>query len=125
VSATAYTVTAEALAIGLQFGLDPQIMIDVINTSTGRSFASEVVYKDHVLPGGYATGFQLGLLAKDVGIAADLAETSGVEAPTCGVVSRRWAEAAADQGGAADHAEAHKTWWTAQFSRGGASVAGS
>jgi 3-hydroxyisobutyrate dehydrogenase len=98
-------------------------MIDVINTSTGRSFASEVVYKDHVLPGGYATGFQLGLLAKDVGIAADLAATTGVEAPTCSVVSERWAAAAADQGGTADHAEAHKTWWRADFTTGGAHVA--
>ena len=48
-------------------------MIDVINVSTGRSFATDVVMKQHVLSGKFATGFALGLLAKDVRIAADLA----------------------------------------------------
>jgi len=38
--ATAYTAGVEALAIGKQFGLDPQVMLDVVNTSTGRSFRS-------------------------------------------------------------------------------------
>ena len=41
-------------------------MIDVINVSTGRSFATDVVMKQHVLSGNFATGFALGLLAKDV-----------------------------------------------------------
>ena len=86
-------------------------MIDIMNASTGRSFNTEYVFKEHVLTGAYATGFALGLLAKDVGIAADLAETSGVDAPLVQLVSRRLAEAADDLGGNADHSEAHKHWW--------------
>ena len=50
-------------------------------------------------------------MAKDVGIAADLAESVGVDAPACQLMRRRWAEAAADLGLAADHSEAHKRWW--------------
>ena len=88
--ASAYATAAEALAIGHEFGLDPRVMLDVINTSTGRSFNTEVVLKDDVITGRYGTGFALGLLAKDVGIAADLAEAVGVDAPACQLVRRRW-----------------------------------
>jgi 3-hydroxyisobutyrate dehydrogenase len=109
--AAAYTTAAEALAIGHEFGLDPGVMLDVINASTGRSFNTEVVLKDDVITGRYGTRFALGLLAKDVGIAAGLAEAVGVEAPACQLMRRRWAEAAADLGFAADHSEAHKHWW--------------
>jgi 3-hydroxyisobutyrate dehydrogenase len=115
VGAAAYTSAAEALAIGQRFGLTPATMIEVINASTGRSFNSEVVFKEHVVSGRYATGFALGLLAKDVGIAADLAETAAVEAPVCQLVSRRWSEALAELGPAADHSEAHKRWWSSKF----------
>ena len=108
--ATAYTAAAEALAIGKEFGLDPAVMLDVVNTSTGRSFNSEVVFKNDVITGRYGTGFALGLLAKDVGIAAGLAESVGGPAPTLDLVRRRWAEAVAGLGFAADHSEAHKQW---------------
>ena len=109
--AAAYTTAAEALAIGKEFGLDPRVMLDVVNSSTGRSFNSEVVFPQDVITGRYGTGFALGLMAKDVGIAADLAESMGVSAPACHLVRRRWADAAAGLGFAADHSEAHRQWW--------------
>ena len=109
--AAAYTTAAEALVIGHEFGLDPSVMLDVINASTGRSFNTEVVLKDEVITGRYGTRFALGLMAKDVGIAADLAEAVGIDAPACQLMRRRWAEAAADLGFATDHSEAHKRWW--------------
>jgi 3-hydroxyisobutyrate dehydrogenase len=110
-AAAAYSAATEALEIGARFGLEPRTLVDVVNTSTGRSFVSEVVLSEHVLTGRYETGFALRLLAKDVGIAADLATAAEVDAPTCEVVSRRWAEAAADLPADADHSEAHKRWW--------------
>jgi 3-hydroxyisobutyrate dehydrogenase len=116
--AAAYTAAAEALAIGKEFGLDPAVMLDVVNTSTGRSFNSEVVFKNDVITGRYGTGFALGLLAKDVGIAAGLAESVGVPAPALELVRRRWAEAADGLGFAADHSEAHKQWWPTDLGSG-------
>jgi 3-hydroxyisobutyrate dehydrogenase len=116
--ATAYTAAAEALAIGKEFGLDPAVMLDVVNTSTGRSFNTEVVFKNDVITGRYGTGFALGLLAKDVGIAAGLAESVGVPAPALELVRRRWAEAADGLGFAADHSAAHKQWWPTDLSAG-------
>jgi 3-hydroxyisobutyrate dehydrogenase len=113
-AAAAYSAATEALAVGRRFGLDPETMYDIVNTSTGRSFSSEVVLRGNVVTGEYATGFALGLLAKDVGIAADLAEALQVDTPALELVSRRWAEAAAALGPGADHSEAHKQWGPAE-----------
>ena len=118
VGGTTYAVVVEALAIGERYGLDPRVMIDVLNASTGRSFNTEHVVKDHVLTGTYGTGFALGLLAKDVGIAAALAGAVEVDAPLADLVSGRLAEATAGLGPAVDHSEAHKHWWDARLDRG-------
>jgi 3-hydroxyisobutyrate dehydrogenase len=116
VGGATYALVVEALTVGQHYGLDPTTMIDVMNASTGRSFNTEVVVKDHVLTGAYATGFALGLLAKDVGIAAKLAAAAEVDAPLLELASRRWAEAAGELGDSADHSEAHKHWWSAEVS---------
>lgn len=113
--AAAYAVTAEALAIGQQFGLSGEVMIDVINTSTGRSFNSEVVYKNEVLTGRYGTNFALALLAKDVGIAASIADSSDLDTPVLALVNERWAQALQALGQGHDHSEAHKAWWDVRF----------
>ena len=109
-AATSSAAGAEAITIGRQFGLDPAVMADVINASTGRSFVSENLIKQHVLSGAYATGFALGLLAKDVKIAADLAEQIGVEAPVVRLVNGLWSEARDALGGAQDHSRAWEHW---------------
>jgi len=115
VGASAYAAAAEALAIGEHYGLTASTMIDIFNASTARSFNTEVVFKEHVVTGRYATGFALGLLSKDVGIAVALAEASEVDAPVCHLVSGRWAEALEELGFATDHSEAHKRWWSSDF----------
>lgn len=109
-AATSFTAAAEAVTVGRAFGLDPAVMIDVINVSTGRSFASETLIKQHVLSGAFGTGFALGLLAKDVGIAGDLAEQIGVEAPVGQLIKRMWAEARDALGGEQDHTRAATYW---------------
>jgi 3-hydroxyisobutyrate dehydrogenase len=118
VGGTTYAVVAEALAIGRRYGLDPRVMVDVMNASTGRSFNTEVVFEEHVLTGAYGTGFALGLLAKDVGIAVALADAAGVDAPLSRIVSRRYADAVEGLGTGADHSEAHRQWWDARFDAG-------
>ena len=111
VGGATYAVVAEALAVGQRYGLAPGTMVDVMNASTGRSFNTEHVFGEHVVQGRYATGFALGLLAKDVSIAAALAGASGVDAPVCELENRCWADAASSLGAEADHSEAHKSWW--------------
>jgi 3-hydroxyisobutyrate dehydrogenase len=107
---TSFAAASEALRVGRRFGLDPAVMIDVINVSTGRSFATDVVMKQHVLSGSFATGFALGLLAKDVKIAADLAAQVGAEAPIGRMICDLWAGARDGLGADCDHSRAAAYW---------------
>jgi 3-hydroxyisobutyrate dehydrogenase len=120
VSGTAYLAMAEALEVGRHFGLSPETIVEIVNTSTGRSFTSEVVYAQHVVTEAYDTGFRLGLLAKDVHIAEELARTAGVDARLLREADRRWAEADEGLGGESDHSEAHRQWWPARAPAPGA-----
>jgi 3-hydroxyisobutyrate dehydrogenase len=103
----------EALIVARAFGLDPLPMLEAINASTGKNYTTERKIPKQILTGAFASGFRLALMAKDVGIAAKLADAVGVESPVVELVSRRWAEALAELGPAADHSEAHKRWWPA------------
>jgi len=110
VAAAGYTAAAEAILAGRVFGLDPALMADVLNASTGRNFTTEYALKDHILSGKFATGFALGLLAKDIGIAADLAEETGTDMPLARLLKKRWAETLAKSGPAVDHSAAIRYW---------------
>jgi 3-hydroxyisobutyrate dehydrogenase len=110
IAAANFRAVSEALAMGIKFGLDPNLIIDILNVSTGRSFTSEGAYKTQVLTGKYAAGFAVGLLAKDVKIASDLAGELGVMAPMCSVVFNTFAHAREGLGYSADFTSAHKYW---------------
>jgi len=112
VAGTSFVATSEALIAGQRWGLTPEVMIRVINTSTGRSFSSENVMPT-VLSGEFFTGFALGLLSKDVGIAQGVFAQAGVESEICDAVRDRLAAAKSALGGGADHARAYQHWLTA------------
>ena len=63
--------TSEAVAMGVKAGLDPKIMIDVINTGSGRSTASDGKFPQAVLPRTFNYGFATGLMLKDVRLCAE------------------------------------------------------
>lgn len=109
-AATSFAAAAEAVTVGRKFGLDPEVIADVVNVSTGRSFASEMLIKQHLLSGTFGTGFALGLLAKDVKIAADLARQIGVNAPVGQLICDMWADARDALGGDQDHTRAALHW---------------
>lgn len=112
VAASAYAATAEACLIAERFGLDRHTLMDILNVSTGKSFISEVVMKDHVVDEQYATGFALGLLTKDVRIADTLGRSVGLDAPVLRLVRERWELANSVLGDRADHSEAIRSWAT-------------
>jgi 3-hydroxyisobutyrate dehydrogenase-like beta-hydroxyacid dehydrogenase len=78
-SATSLAVTAEAMVMGVKAGLDPKLMIDVINSGTGRNSASETKFPISILPRRFAYGFATGLMEKDVSLC--LAEAEALHAP--------------------------------------------
>ncbi|MFI6377153.1 NAD(P)-dependent oxidoreductase [Streptomyces sp. NPDC050546] len=65
-TATALAATSEAVAFGRAAGLDPAVMVEVLNASSGRSGASTDKFPGEVLTGRYASGFSNTLMAKDV-----------------------------------------------------------
>lgn len=110
VAATAFTATAEALIVGKRFGLDPEVMTDVLNTSTGRNFHTAVSFPDQVLPRRFASGFTLGLLAKDVAIAESLSAALDMQTPLIDLVTRMWADGRDDVGAGEDNSAIIKRW---------------
>ena len=65
-SAAALAATSEAIAFGLSVGLDMATMLEVLDTSSGRSAATNDKFPNEVLTGRYASGFSNALMAKDV-----------------------------------------------------------
>jgi 3-hydroxyisobutyrate dehydrogenase-like beta-hydroxyacid dehydrogenase len=65
-SAAAMTATSEAMVMGVKAGLDPRIMLDVINAGTGRNTATEDKFGRVVLPRAFNLGFTVGLMNKDL-----------------------------------------------------------
>jgi len=77
-SATAIAITSEAMAMGVKAGLDPSVMLDVLNTSSGRNSATQDKFPKHVLTRGFDFGFSAGLSFKDVRLCLEEAEALGV-----------------------------------------------
>jgi 3-hydroxyisobutyrate dehydrogenase len=69
----------EAIRLGQAAGVSPEDLLEGINAGSGRSGVSEVNFPKWVLNGAYDSGFTMGLMRKDVGLALDLAKTSNVD----------------------------------------------
>jgi 3-hydroxyisobutyrate dehydrogenase len=104
-SATHLLVTSEAMLAAQAFGLDPRLVLQVINGSSGRSGSTDNKWPNFVLPGTFDSGFSLALMLKDMRIALDLESAAGVFAPLSEASVGLWDEAARDLDPGADHTE--------------------
>lgn len=77
-AAAAMVVSSEALAMGVKAGLDPKVMLDIINAGSGRNSATQDKFPRSVLPRTFDFGFATGLSYKDVRLCIDEAEAMGV-----------------------------------------------
>lgn len=77
-SAAALAATAEAMAMGVKAGLDAGLMLDVINSGSGRNTATQDKFPRAVLPGTFDFGFATGLLLKDVRLCVEEAQAMAV-----------------------------------------------
>jgi len=105
VSAAGLAAAAEAVLVGQRFGLDPAVMTDILNASTGRNNATENKLKQFILSRRYSAGFSLGLMAKDLRTALETAEATATPAPLAAACIALWNAAEARLGGTADHTE--------------------
>ena len=103
VSAAGLIAAAEALLIGQRFGLDPAVMIDVLNASTGRNNSTENKFKQFVLSRRFSSGFSLDLMVKDLTTAVELAQATGTPVPFSTACRDLWAAARAELESGADH----------------------
>lgn len=110
VLAAGFASVSEALVMGGKFGLDPAVVAEVLNASSGRNVSTETTLLSEVLPRRFRARFSLGLLSKDVGIADDLARRMDIYAPVCGAVRQCLDQAADVLGRNADYTEVVKLW---------------
>jgi 3-hydroxyisobutyrate dehydrogenase len=104
-SAAGLVAMCEALVVGEAFGLDPGTMVDVFNSSTGKSNATEVKGRQFVVSRTFAAGFTTGLMVKDLRTAADVATHLELDMPNLKQAVAYWADANGKLGPSADHTE--------------------
>jgi 3-hydroxyisobutyrate dehydrogenase len=108
VSAAGLAATVEALLVAQRFGIEPDVMTDVLNASSGRSNTSENKVKQFMLSGTFASGFALQLMNKDLKIAHALAQSVGYPMTLGDTVTAVWGEAAQRSTPATDHTEMYR-----------------
>lgn len=103
VSSAGFLIGIEALIIGSKFGIDPETMVDVLNSSTGMNNSTQKKFKQYVLSRKFDSGFDLSLMVKDLTIASGIAHENDVNAPFADLCRNLWAGADAVLGPKADH----------------------
>ena len=104
-SAAHLLASSEAILAGERFGLDPTVMLDVVNGSSGRSGSTQTKWPNFIVPRTYNSGFSAGLMVKDIRIALGLAEATGVPSALTARTVELWGAAVDELGPDADHTE--------------------
>src|SRR3954462_4539797 len=107
-SATAMVATSEAVVMGVKSGLDPAVMIDVINAGSGLNTASRDKFPRAVLPRSFDFGFATGLMVKDVRLALEEMRSLGLTMEVAEAVGRLWEVVIREMGPESDFTSAIK-----------------
>ncbi len=99
---------SEVLMTGRAMGLDANVLAEVLNTSSGRNVATETKLIQFMIPGTFAGGFALKLMAKDLGIVDGILKGLRVEAPQAALCTALWRDAVAALGPQADNTEIYR-----------------
>jgi 3-hydroxyisobutyrate dehydrogenase len=103
VSASGLLAACEALVAAEKFGIDPHLVNQVFNASTGKNNTTEVKVENFMLSGTFNSGFSLALMRKDLQTALDFItrmETPKAFADAC---TQTWTEAERTLEKGADH----------------------
>lgn len=98
ITAVTFLATAEGLTIGTKFGLDPEVMTDVMNVSTSESWISRTHIKQRITSRRFDDPFKLGLMVKDIEIAMQLARDLHLALPLCSLNQQLWTQAREGEG---------------------------
>ncbi len=97
-AANVLAATAEVVVMGVKAGLDPGVMIEVLNAGSGATSASRDKFPRAILHRTFDYGFATGLMVKDVRLYLDEAEALGVPTDVAATICRLWEQTAVDQG---------------------------
>jgi len=105
VSAAGLLAAAEGLVAAQRFGLDPKAALDVLNASSGKNNSTENKFAQFVMSRSFGSGFSIGLMAKDLRTALELAHQVDAPMPLGEHCVPLWSDAEKSLGANADHTE--------------------
>lgn len=108
VSAAGLIAACEAMHAGQAFGIDPNVVVDIINTSSGMNNTTKNKCKQYMISGAYNAGFSTGLMAKDVRTALEIAEAMQTSTLFAKPTAEVWNAMEKQLGFLSDHTEMHK-----------------
>jgi 3-hydroxyisobutyrate dehydrogenase-like beta-hydroxyacid dehydrogenase len=108
-SASAMAASSEAIVMAVKAGLDPSLVIDVLNAGTGRNSATVDKIPRFVIPRTFSLGFQISLINKDVRLCLEEADAMGVPMIVGSAVRQLIALTEATEGHDADMSEMVRT----------------
>lgn len=103
VSASGLLAVCEALVAAEKFGIDPHLVNQVFNTSTGKNNTTEHKVENYMLSGKFDSGFAMGLMRKDLSTARAFIERMGTRGGFSQVCLQNWSEAEQALKPGADH----------------------
>lgn len=108
VSAAGLIAACEAMHAGQAFGIDPNVVVDIINTSSGMNNTTKNKCRQYMISGAYNAGFSTGLMAKDVRTALEIAEAMHTSTLFAKPTAEVWDAMKNELGFLSDHTEMHK-----------------
>jgi len=105
ITAMTLAATAEGLVLGKKLGLDPNVMTDVLNVSTGMSWITQTHIKQRITNRAFDDPFKLELMVKDIGIALELARREHANVPFWALGQSIWRKADEEAGRGASVSE--------------------
>jgi 3-hydroxyisobutyrate dehydrogenase len=103
VSAAGLVAACEAVIVGQRFGLFPDVIVDILNASTGMNNTTKVKMKQFMLSGAFNAGFTTGLMTKDLRTALEVARKVQGPSRFAEQCVEIWSEAERALGSGADH----------------------
>jgi 3-hydroxyisobutyrate dehydrogenase len=90
ITAVTFLATAEGLIIGKGYGLDPAVMNDVLNESTGMSWISRTHIPQRIISRRFDDPFKFDLMVKDIKIALRVADDLGLKMQLSAMAQKLW-----------------------------------
>jgi len=103
VSASGLLAVCEALVAAEKFGIDPHLVNQVFNASTGKNNTTEVKVENFMLSEKFNSGFALALMRKDLQTAQTFIDRMGTPDDFAQTCLKTWMAAEAGQGQGSDH----------------------